>query len=880
MNILRRYPCSWGAFGLCQGFGILLFSLPVQAQIVPDQTLGKDSSTVDTSNLIRGGAARGINLFHSFSEFNVRENQRVDFENLGFANILARVSGKSPSNILGTLGVQGKANLFLINPNGIYFGSGARLSLGGSFLASTASSIRFRQNELFSSVNTANSSLPTESAQAPTALIFASQSAPIKIEGSSLNVGSGQTLAIVGGTVDLNGGRLQSEGARIDIAAISSNGQAEIDSQSNTNFKLRISRDTSRSDIALNNTIIDVTQRGSGAIQITGRNIDLSGESRISSGIKDSLSLENVPGNVSFNASGKVTLRGSTYITNDVGYQATGNGGDITIQADSFFLTEDSRITATMSGKGNAGNISIQTIGVTTLKTGALFGNVESGGEGQGGDITIQAGSLSLSDGGAFQTVLREAANGRPAAIGKAGNVVIEVKEDASVSGVNVRGFLSAIFSEANPGTTGNAGDIHITAQSFSLTDGGRLTSQTRGNGDAGSITIRATDQVKITSETGQTSQILTDTSTGGRGGDITIFTRALQVSDQSILSTSTGKNGDGGNIIVNASNFEVAKGGQLLTTTSGTKRAGNIRIDATEAVLKDRRSGLFANTAETASGDGGNITVNARNFMISNNAEMNVDSKGSGQGGDIQSTVRRLTLDNGSITSGTQASDGGNIQLTIQELLLMRNGSRVSATAGIAQAKGNGGNVEIHAEEGLIVAVPQENNDITANAFKGNGGTVRIDAQGVFGLAARPRLSPLTSDITASSEQGVAGRTDIVTLGVDPNQGLQPESIPPGSPNLSQACQSEGAQQAGRFVNSGRGGLTSNPGEALRSSEIWEDMRSSTSAIILPQNNSRLNEDAQGWIDGANGTVILTTQPKQSQPLQAQVSNHPCHVR
>ncbi|WP_293084779.1 filamentous hemagglutinin N-terminal domain-containing protein [Moorena sp. SIO4A1] len=41
--------------------------------------------------------------------------------------MLSRVTGTNVSNILGTLGVLGNANLFLINPNGIVFGSNSRL---------------------------------------------------------------------------------------------------------------------------------------------------------------------------------------------------------------------------------------------------------------------------------------------------------------------------------------------------------------------------------------------------------------------------------------------------------------------------------------------------------------------------------------------------------------------------------------------------------------------------------------------------------------------------------------------------------------------------------------------------------------------------------
>ena len=136
---------SFGLAGLC------LTAISASAQISPDQTLGNESSIVSPNaavrgfpaELIQGGATRGVNLFHSFSQFNVRDGQRVYFANpVGIETILSRVTGADPSRIFGTLGVNGTANLFLINPNGILFGPNARLDVAGSFLPAlpTASS--------------------------------------------------------------------------------------------------------------------------------------------------------------------------------------------------------------------------------------------------------------------------------------------------------------------------------------------------------------------------------------------------------------------------------------------------------------------------------------------------------------------------------------------------------------------------------------------------------------------------------------------------------------------------------------------------------------------------------------------------------------------
>ncbi|HEY9666971.1 MAG TPA: filamentous hemagglutinin N-terminal domain-containing protein, partial [Coleofasciculaceae cyanobacterium] len=134
----------------------------VLAQITPDATLGQENSivtpNVDVRGLpadrIEGGAARGTNLFHSFSQFNVGNGQRVYFTNpTGIENILTRVTGNTLSNIFGTLGVDGGASLFLLNPNGIIFGPDARLDIAGSFVASTANGVVFDNGFAFSATN-------------------------------------------------------------------------------------------------------------------------------------------------------------------------------------------------------------------------------------------------------------------------------------------------------------------------------------------------------------------------------------------------------------------------------------------------------------------------------------------------------------------------------------------------------------------------------------------------------------------------------------------------------------------------------------------------------------------------------------------------------
>lgn len=110
------YQRMMTAFLCSAGFASTYSASPLFAQIIPDNTLGNESSLVTPNatvketlaDLIEGGAIRDNNLFHSFAEFNIPEGNHVYFANPeGIANILTRVTGSNLSEIFGTLGVDG-----------------------------------------------------------------------------------------------------------------------------------------------------------------------------------------------------------------------------------------------------------------------------------------------------------------------------------------------------------------------------------------------------------------------------------------------------------------------------------------------------------------------------------------------------------------------------------------------------------------------------------------------------------------------------------------------------------------------------------------------------------------------------------------------------
>ena len=169
--------------------------LAQSSNIVTDDSLGNETSQIEKNSqriglpveIIRGGAQRGINLFHSFREFNVSEGRGAYFfsPNAEIQNILTRVTGSNRSEILGTLGTFGNSqpNLLLINPNGILFGENASLDLQGSFVGTTANGVQFGERGVFSATNPKAPALLSVN---PSALFFNQVNAQASIQNNSV----------------------------------------------------------------------------------------------------------------------------------------------------------------------------------------------------------------------------------------------------------------------------------------------------------------------------------------------------------------------------------------------------------------------------------------------------------------------------------------------------------------------------------------------------------------------------------------------------------------------------------------------------------------------------------------------------------------------
>jgi len=478
----------------------------------------------------------------------------------------------------------------------------------------------------------------------------------------------------------------------------------------------------------------------------------------------------------------------------NAGSQGIGDGGDVTVSAtESIFIDGQflqfpnfTGIFANTFSNGDAGRITVNTPDLEILNGGFVSAGSFSFNPlatGRGGDITVNVDDLHI-DGGFIQATTQTAGTAGLVTVNANGSIILENSTGHVFSAGNapIGGFLAQAGSFfSSPTATGDAGGIVINADELILRDGGAISSGTLSAGDGGDIEINV-NSLLAHGELGDFTRIASDTHLGGgHAGSISIDANDVTVSGRAAVTAVTFGPGDAGSITVTADNVAIIDGGTLTSLSVGSGAAGTIDINASDSfVASDGDQNQFGNvsTNSLSSGDGGQLNIVADNIVLEDNAVISATAFSDGAGGDLVLegrivsisdgslvsasssgagnagtifviAVDSLTVTNASIETSSELSAGGNIQLTVGDLLFLNDGATVSAAAGGVTANDDGGNITIDP-----VFVVLRDSEILATANAGNGGNISIKA-GSF-------IVDPNSVIDASSQTGLDGQITI----------------------------------------------------------------------------------------------------------------------
>ena len=826
----------------------------ILAQIPPveeDDSLG--TNVDDASRRITEGTRRGDALFHSFSAFSIPEGQTYTFVDPGVTTIFSRVTGDQRSNIYGGLRVAdilnspSGANLFLLNPNGIFFGQGASLDIRGSFVATTASSIVLPDGREFSRTSLAENLPLTVNTSAPVGLRFGDAN-PAMIANSGY-LYTGQNLSLVGGSVvsdgrlgqgseatpereanfqdevtlvatgafdgisiiqmQQNGTLLRNQDGFLELPSNSLSSRVITISPPETNLSPMLSNVRAGDIVIRNSAIPDGIEIRTATLNLAASNDLIIEDSRLNTEI-----FERDGNSTVFNAGNNINLA-RTYLIG-------GRGDSITFQSDNNISLNDSQINSSTSGDGNALDVFLSAAGEVYLVESEIKTIAEDNSSGNGGNIEIQANSLVVENNNRDELSLFSYGKG----IGDGGNINIETVDSISFNGVGA-------FIRSQAILLGETGDISVRSISGSISfsnSAGIFTSTAdrrsgipTSSGNTGNIEIIANSGDIILESN---AQIGTSAFGTGNAGNITIRSGNGQISlNNSFVTANTFGQGSGGIINVNVPP-DLPRGATL--TSPGVHSTG-------QNVTLSGRSTIDAGTF--ASGPGGSVQVGAGGILlIEGDSEISVSSRNreddqgnvitlaTGDAGTLETNSGYVQLNNGRLTAESDNRSGGDITMVVDNVLLMRNSSRVSTRS--AQQDGN-----ISIQAGGIVAIPRENSDIIARSSQ--EGNVEIETQAIIGIAINQGMD----EIPTISEVLSTGDT-VLNLGIDPSQGTQELDQEPRDVELAQGCDASSGEDEAGYVDIGQGGQAAGPDDSLSSGTLatdWVDLDSAGTTSNSP---------------------------------------------
>ncbi|NJK39979.1 MAG: S-layer family protein, partial [Oscillatoriales cyanobacterium SM2_3_0] len=415
----------------------------------------------------------------------------------------------------------------------------------------------------------------------------------------------------------------------------------------------------------------------------------------------------------------------------DVLPQSTGNGGDLTVNVGRLILNEGGQIStnmfsgveATRTGNLQVNGIEIEATGVSANSPSGLITNVQPGAAGSAGNLTVNTERLVLREGAAISSLVAGSGRGgmltvNATEIEATGTSFVEATNPIEVQILQFLNgqFPSGILTTVLPTATGQGGDLTVAADQIRLDRGAQIGSGTFGIGNSGNLNVQAdTINIRGTSTSSLSfppTSILTSVLGGGatgNGGDALISAQRLTLQDGGQLRSGTSGQGNSGNLTVQAQEIE------LTGRSLDNRFPSSILVEVED--FTDLAPGAIGR------GNGGNLAIDSNTIKVQDGAEITASSSGTGAAGSLAVQANALQINQGILSAETASGDQGNITLDIPRISLQNSAITTNATG-----TATGGNININTE--LLTA---RNSQISANAVEGAGGNVQIQSRGVF---------------------------------------------------------------------------------------------------------------------------------------------------
>ncbi len=613
-------------------------------------------------------------------------------------------------------------------------------------------------------------------------------------------------------------------------------------------------------------------------------------------------------GNLTVNA-GSLTIDGSaapnafTGITANSDVGSTGNGGDLTVKvANALTIQAGGQISAGTLSSGKGGNVKVSAGTLSIDGTAAPYAftgiaaDSEVGATGNAGDLTVYvANALAIKGAGQISTATTSSGNG--------GNLLVRAGS-LSIDGSAAPSVFTGIAVDSNLGATGNAGDLTLTvANALTINVGGQISAGTYSAGKGGNLTVtsgsldidgsavpNAITGITANSYAGATGnagnltltvanaltikvggQISAGTYSSGKGGNLTVTAGSLDIDGSAVPDVITGIEADsyagatgsaGGLTISVAKALTINAGGEISSGTSSsgaggrlTVSAGQLRIDGTYA--PNRFTGISVDSL--ASGNAGDLMVSVVNgLIITGGGRISADTLSSGNAGSLMVNAdKTLTITaGGAISAATFSSgNGGNLKVSAESMSLDGSATPFEFTGIAAQAAstGNAGDLTVSVAKDLVIT---RGGGISGSTFGlGNGGSVNVSAQDITifgGLPSNESSSAIEAKSLSTGAGGTAGDVNIRAKSINVI----------ASGEISSASSSTG--RAGS-VNIMAGGLRLDSGGIISTSSQQSDAGSINIAVasnIDMTGGSTISATAArsggNIVITANGTILI----------------------